>query len=96
MVLFPLVLNIALDTFFIQADTRDKVSDAPYAAVDVDVSYKLEALFDSLARFDFERLHDGRNGEVGWYFDLEMYMIFIGIQRMYVDRRILFDYRVAG
>ena len=96
MVLFPLVLDIPLDTCLIEADGGDKVSDAPYAAVEIDVPDEFEAFLDSDARFDLEGLHDGSNGEVRGYFNLEVDMVFIGVERVYVERRILFHYCIAG
>ena len=48
------------------------------------------------ARFDLELLHDGRYGEVRGYFDLEVNMIVIGIEGVYIQRRILPYYSVTG
>jgi hypothetical protein len=90
------VRDVSRYRLFVQADCRDKVSDAPYTAVDVYLAYKLKPLFDSDARFDLELLHDGRYGEVRGYFDLEVNMIVIGIEGVYIQRRILPYYSVTG
>ena len=91
-----MVGNVPPDLLFVEADRGDKVSDAPDAAVNVYLPHELEPAFDPEARFDFECLHDGCNSDVRRYFDLDVYMIFVGIERMDVERRILLDYRVTG
>jgi hypothetical protein len=74
--LFPLVGYISLDTFIVEADRGNKVSHAPYAAVEIDVPHEFESLLDPDARFDLECLHGGSNGEVRWNLDLQVYVIF--------------------
>ena len=87
-VLLTLVCNITFNHLFIKSHSRDEIPHAPNAAVDIHITDEFELFLKVSTWFWFESLDDGSNGEVGWYFDLKMYMIFVCVKWMYVERGI--------
>ncbi len=75
-----MVGDIALDHLFVQADGGDEIPHAPDAAVEIHLADEFEFLLEDLAGFGFQSLHDGGNGRVRGYFDLEVNMVIIGIK----------------
>jgi len=91
-----LVLDVSAYGLLIQPDRRDEISDTPYAAVEVCFLDEFESFLEPDARIDLESLHDGSNGEARRYLDLQVDMVDVRLQHVYVEGRIFPDCFPAG
>ena len=94
MILAALLCDVPSDHLLVRSDSGDEIPHAPYASVDVHLAYEPEFRFEYGTGPRLQSLHDGGNGEVGRYLDLEMHMVVVGVERMDVGGGVFLGGRI--